>query len=483
MLSLVLFLQLLAVPTRASDIWVSVNGSDAAAGTASAPFQTLQRARLWLQSWPARPATVHLYPGEFHLDATLQFGSEASGVTFAGVDSDQPPLLSFGLWLSPSGWTQQRPGVWQRIIPEAQLQQVRRREREREKKKGGGAGEGVGVVVGALPFPPLIRSSFFFLACVSVLQVYPRQLWRRPRGSGWSSFERLERARWPERAAADPYLYIPLDGALPDPWGNWGFRYRPGDMDRFAWSALDELEVVVYASWTLGRHYVASLNSTTVMFTQGAGFSPVAMYPNSGNRYYLENAVELVDTPGEWHVSRSTGLLTLCTEDDPSMFEFVFDRGANVLDGLLVLASLPRSVTLLAGTTTTPVQLNASVIDWGASSFLLSMVFQTPPVAAGRATLLYKGPLDGTHVPDDKTLFIDGNRLMLDIGWVGLISGTRAVTDGQPHTLQLQLVDGRAVVTGASEFQFHSIFSFFFFFLLSSFLSFLSFLPFSSHSL
>jgi hypothetical protein len=49
------------------------------------------------------------------------------------------------------------------------------------------------------------------------------------------------------------------------------------------------MEIVVFASWTSSRHYIAELNtskdgSLTVLFTSPCGFSPTGMWPNSGNR-------------------------------------------------------------------------------------------------------------------------------------------------------------------------------------------------------
>ena len=150
--------------------------------------------------------------------------------------------------------------------------------------------------------------------------------------------ERLTRSR-------SEFMRIPLDGALADEESR-GFRYRDGDLNRYNWSVLDELEIVAYASWTTGRKYIASLNTTApfeVRFTAPAGFNPAGMWPNSGNRYYLENARELVDTHGEWHVSRN-GLLTLCAESDPSVHRYVLGRGEQLKEGMLIHGTSDQTV-------------------------------------------------------------------------------------------------------------------------------------------
>jgi putative heme-binding domain-containing protein len=55
----------------------------------------------------------------------------------------------------------------------------------------------------------------------------------------------------------------------------------------------------------------------------------------------------------------------------------------------------------------------------------------------GDGTLVASTPKNGIWKPDGKTLFVRGGRLVFDIGWVGAISGTSNVADGQWHTAAL----------------------------------------------
>ena len=42
------------------------------------------------------------------------------------------------------------------------------------------------------------------------------------------------------------------------------------------------------------------------------------MWPNSGNRYYVENSRSFVDAPGEWHITDGGALpVSLPPEKDP----------------------------------------------------------------------------------------------------------------------------------------------------------------------
>ena len=66
------------------------------------------------------------------------------------------------------------------------------------------------------------------------------------------------------------------------------------------------------------------------------------MWPNSGNRYYAENALELVDEEGEWYVSRRSGVLTYRPPHgtDPNTRSFVLDRGDSLTQGIVLQARL-----------------------------------------------------------------------------------------------------------------------------------------------
>jgi len=52
-------------------------------------------------------------------------------------------------------------------------------------------------------------------------------------------------------------------------------------------------------------------------------------------------------------------------------------------------------------------------------------------------TLVASTPKTGIWKPDGKTLFVRGGRLVFDIGWVGAISSSRNVADGEWHTAAL----------------------------------------------
>ena len=74
----------------------------------------------------------------------------------------------------------------------------------------------------------------------------------------------------------------------------------------------------------------------------------------------------------------------------------------------------------------------AETLDLGTPNRTLVVRFR------GReGTLVASTPKTGIWKPDGKTLFVRGGRLVYDIGWVGAITGTSNVADGQWHTAAL----------------------------------------------
>ena len=119
---------------------------------------------------------------------------------------------------------------------------------------------------------------------------------------------RATRARQPNQG----YLRVAgLVDAKPGARWNEGvdrFRFAPGDIH--PWRDLSNTEVVVFHSWNTSRVRIAEVNEreAIVRFTGRTIFRPLAWDPEQ--RYYVENARELLDAPGEWYLDRQTGVLT-----------------------------------------------------------------------------------------------------------------------------------------------------------------------------
>lgn len=246
------------VAPEGNDSWSGRLADRNPAGT-DGPLATIGRAQqvvrqLRTAGKPAQPITVFLR-GVHRLAAPVVFtpedsGSEQAPVTYA-AQPGQRPVLSGGRVVA--GWKKGSGDVWTVELPE-------------------------------------VRAGKWYF----------RQLFVDQR--------RACRARSPN----DGFLRVEgLVDAKPGARWNEGvdrFRFRPGDLQ--AWSSLQDVEVVVWHSWNTSRVRVASVDreKSVVRFTGPTVFRPLAWDP--AQRYQVENARELLDSPGEWYLDRSSGVLS-----------------------------------------------------------------------------------------------------------------------------------------------------------------------------
>ncbi len=95
------------------------------------------------------------------------------------------------------------------------------------------------------------------------------------------------------------------------------FRYREGDI-RPAWARQEGVEVVVLQKWFMMRMPIIALDEATRTVTL-AGRHPVPNFPEPGARYWVENAPDALDAPGEWYLDRQAGVLYYRTMADEDM--------------------------------------------------------------------------------------------------------------------------------------------------------------------
>ena len=92
------------------------------------------------------------------------------------------------------------------------------------------------------------------------------------------------------------------------------FTFRAGDFKN--WKNLTGVEMVLFYDWEIARAKVAKVDeaTSTVSFQYPVGAPGQSFWEfcqfDPHQRYYLENALEFLDTPGEWYLDRQTGILT-----------------------------------------------------------------------------------------------------------------------------------------------------------------------------
>jgi hypothetical protein len=239
--------------------FVATNGNDGWSGTLAAPnrqrmdgpFATVTRALKAVRNSHASSNTVREHPtilireGAYFLSEPLVLTPEDSGLQL-GAYRNEKPIISGGRRIS--GWKEAEfrgKKLWAADVPEV-----------RERK-------------------------WFF-----------RELWINGR--------RAVRARQPNHG----YFSVTESQDTTPDWskGQMRFRFREGDLK--AWTEATNAEVIVFNRWVESRLPIASVDEKERIVTFG---KRSVFQLASGDLYYVENAAEILDQPGEWYLDRTAG--------------------------------------------------------------------------------------------------------------------------------------------------------------------------------
>jgi hypothetical protein len=88
------------------------------------------------------------------------------------------------------------------------------------------------------------------------------------------------------------------------------FEFAPGDLHE--WNNLKDLNLVLMHSWETSIHHVKSVDTVSNIVELAAPLKEWwgLGYWEDHQRYFVENARELLDSPGEWYLDRETGVLS-----------------------------------------------------------------------------------------------------------------------------------------------------------------------------
>ena len=153
--------------------------------------------------------------------------------------------------------------------------------------------------------------------------------WQKSEGSLWTaSIPEVKAGDWcfrqlfvngeRRRPARSPNSgYYRIAGLMPGPpdprakpIARDKFVFAPGEIQ--PWDHLGDVRVVLMHSWETSIHPLKSVNPQTNIVEFAA---PMREWWSIGywepdQRYYVENARELLDEPGEWYLDRTAGVLT-----------------------------------------------------------------------------------------------------------------------------------------------------------------------------
>jgi hypothetical protein len=241
-------------------VYVSPDGDDSADGTQTRPVQTLHEAQRRARDammWDAKGVRVELAAGDYLLDEPLVFTPKDSGKTSEApvvyIATGGDARLSGGRAIGP--WRVEGE-IWVAHVPLAQDKTV----------KASGAFK---------PFRDL-----------------------------WVNGTRATRARTPNEG------YFRVQSAGPD--NRTSFIVEPSDVQTLA--EPQDVEVAFLHDWSMSRIRLAKIDAPTktYMFNApiGANMPQFAITNFEANpRYFLENAIEFLDSPGEWFLDETGGKL------------------------------------------------------------------------------------------------------------------------------------------------------------------------------
>lgn len=248
-------------------LYVATNGSDAARGTLSAPFATLQRAQTEARKLKGQgPVTVYVRRGIYEMTTPLALTAEDSGtvtrpVTYRGYGNEKPMLVGC------RAVTDFRP--WKDKIVQCDL-------------KG----------------TPLEN-------------VYFRQL--------FLDGKRMEMARYPNVDPKDPHFgkWAHVLAADPAPATNKSVSDNiASTKDHFTatddvvkdWTNVPDAQVCIHAAygWAWNICGIKSVDKEKHIINLA---NPVSYGLMVGDRYYVRNLLEELDAPGEWYLDKRTKVL------------------------------------------------------------------------------------------------------------------------------------------------------------------------------
>ena len=269
------------------EIHVAPNGSDTNPGTQSKPLATLdaarQRTHAIVQQMAEGQVRVVIHDGVYRIDAPIVFTPDDGGTDTVSVNyvaaPDAKPLISGGRPIT--GFKPNPDGTWTARIPDAKSGKWRFRQ----------------LHVNAT-----------------------RAVRAREPDEGWFRVEKVGKDR------------------------RTNFQYREGDLRPYA--NLDSLELVFLHDWSITRCPVKSIDSkarTLTVPVQVGGNTRWAVMDwfEKQPRYFVENARELFDSPGEWYLDELTGELTYMPRPGETIDSTQFV--APVADQLLVVCGTQQS--------------------------------------------------------------------------------------------------------------------------------------------
>lgn len=110
--------------------------------------------------------------------------------------------------------------------------------------------------------------------------------------------ERRQRARTPNTG------FFRIDGRMMK--GKLKFKFHEGDL-KPEWAGQEDVELVLLQAWTVLRAHITDVDTSTRTASLSGEYAPKLQ--EEGARYWIENTLDALDSPGEWYLDRRSGKL------------------------------------------------------------------------------------------------------------------------------------------------------------------------------
>ncbi len=257
-LLLLFALALTGSPGLAAEIHIAPTGNDAAAGTVSAPFATLQRARdeaRKIKQGGAKEAVqVIVHAGIYEVLQPLQLDAMDSDLIIIAADGDKPEFLGAK---KVEGFKKHEGSILKADVTSLGLEKI------------------------------------------SVRQLL-------------LNGERQILARWPNYDANDPlyggWAFVQEVPKGKDEGHKWKSELYLAEKDVRHWAHPEDVEIDIFAfygwwNWLVPVKGFDEVNRKLIL-AKDCGYD---LHPN--NRFHLQNALEELDSPGEWYLDQRTHTL------------------------------------------------------------------------------------------------------------------------------------------------------------------------------
>jgi hypothetical protein len=235
--------------SNTTEIFVSPRGNDSASGTSNAPVATLQKAaELAKETSKEKPVNIWLSGGTYRIEEALELGMEDGGTEIAPVTwkaiAGEKVVVSGGV--SIKGWKKENDHMWSATLPDG-------------------------------------------------ISATPREL--------FVNNQRAVRARFPNSG------YLRIDKAGEDNRTNFFFNKN----DFPIVENINSLELILIHDWSISRIGIENIDwdRNHIVAVDSIGIRKLNFF-NITNwekhpRYFLENAHEFLDAPGEWFCNDEEG--------------------------------------------------------------------------------------------------------------------------------------------------------------------------------